>query len=126
MTPSMTAADGTATTAPPSAGRSAGERSAGAAGSGAAQTFTGRPADTRWGVVQVRITVQNAKIVSASAPVSPHGSQHSLDINKYAVPILDQEAVKAGSARIDTVSGATVTSGGYVQSLQSAIDMAHL
>lgn len=42
------------------------------------------------------------------------------------MPLLDEEVVKAQSARIDTVSGATVTSNGYLQSLQSAIDQAHL
>ncbi|MHB8187545.1 MAG: FMN-binding protein [Dermatophilaceae bacterium] len=47
-------------------------------------------------------------------------------INGYALPVLDQEVVQQQSASIDTVSGATVTSDGYLQSLQSAIDQAHL
>jgi len=47
-------------------------------------------------------------------------------INSHAVPILNQEAVSAQSAKIDTISGATYTSDGYAQSLQSAIDKAHL
>jgi uncharacterized protein with FMN-binding domain len=48
------------------------------------------------------------------------------EINAYAVPALDDEAVQAQSGSIDAVSGATVTSDGYIQSLQSAIDQAHL
>jgi uncharacterized protein with FMN-binding domain len=105
-------------------GTTAGAGAAG--GNGGSRSITGKMANTRWGIVQVKITVQNGKIVAASAPVSPNGSQHSLDINQNAIPILNQETVRAGSAKIDAVSGATVTSGGYVQSLQSAIDTAHL
>ena len=45
-------------------------------------------------------------------------------INAAATPVLRQEALQAQSATIDTVSGATYTSTGYVQSLQSAIDQA--
>jgi uncharacterized protein with FMN-binding domain len=47
-------------------------------------------------------------------------------INSYALPILDHEVVQQQSAAIDVVSGATVTSDGYLQSLQAAIDQAHL
>lgn len=104
-----------------------GTKGSGGTASGAAKkTYTGKPANTRWGTVQVKITVQNGQIVSASAPVSPHGAQRSVEINKYAIPILNRETTEAGSAKIDAVSGATVTSGGYVKSLQSAIDLARL
>lgn len=105
-------------------GTVAGGTSAG--GAAAAKTYTGKAAKTRWGTVQVKITVQDGKIVSAAAPVSPRGNQQSIDINQSAVPLLNKEAVQAGSAKIDAVSGATVTSGGYVESLQSAIDQANL
>ena len=56
----------------------------------------------------------------------PQGTDIDAQINGYALPILDQEVVQRQSASIDTVSGATVTSDGYLQSLQSAIDQAHL
>jgi uncharacterized protein with FMN-binding domain len=92
----------------------------------AARTFTGDPANTRWGIVQVRITVRGGKVATATAVQSPHGSAHSIEINTNAVPILNREAVQAGTSRIDAVSGATVTSGGYMQSLQSALDAARL
>ncbi|MGC3861434.1 FMN-binding protein [Micromonospora chersina] len=93
------------------------------AGSG---TATGSVAQTRWGPVQVRITVSGGKITDVTAVQVPDGNHRDQEINDYAVPILRQEALAAQSARIDTVSGATVTSDGYRESLQSAIDAAHL
>lgn len=92
----------------------------------AAKTYDGGTAQTQWGPVQVRITVQGGKITDARAVVYPSGNGRDYEINSYALPILNQEAVQAQSANIDMVSGATVTSGGYQQSLQSAIDQAHL
>ena len=89
-------------------------------------TFTGDAVMTRWGVVQVEITVENGKITKSEAVQYPTDNPRDQEINAYAVPTLNAEAVQAQSASIDAVSGATVTSGGYVQSLQSAIDQAHL
>jgi uncharacterized protein with FMN-binding domain len=89
-------------------------------------SYTGAVADTRWGPVQVRITVQGGKISASHAVQYPQGTSRDTAINGSALPVLDQEAVQQQSASIDTVSGATVTSGGYLQSLQSAIDQAHL
>jgi uncharacterized protein with FMN-binding domain len=90
------------------------------------RVFTGLPATTGWGDVQVQITTRDGKVVSARAVQAPHSSPASVAINGNALPILNSEAVAAGSAKIDAVSGATVTSGGYVTSLQSALDEAHL
>jgi uncharacterized protein with FMN-binding domain len=90
------------------------------------KTVTGTVAQTQWGPVQVQITVQGKKILSATVLQIPSGNPRDQEINSYAVPILNQEASAASSARIDTVSGATVTSDGYIQSLQAAIDTAHL
>ena len=95
--------------------------SASQSGSG---TYTGDAVDTRWGPVQVRITVQGGKITSSDAVQYPQNNGRDVQINGYALPILGQEAVQQQSASIDTVSGATVTSDGYLQSLQSAIDQA--
>ncbi|MEW2329260.1 FMN-binding protein [Micromonospora chersina] len=89
-------------------------------------TATGSVAQTRWGPVQVRITVSGGKITDVTVVQVPDGNHRDQEINDYAVPILRQEALAAQSARIDTVSGATVTSDGYRESLQSAIDAAHL
>jgi uncharacterized protein with FMN-binding domain len=81
---------------------------------------------TRWGAVQVQITVADGKITAAEAVEYPQANPRDRQINAYALPVLAQEATQAQSADIDAVSGATVTSDGYVQSLQSAIDQAHL
>ena len=88
--------------------------------------YTGGVADTRWGPVQVQITVQDGKITQSRAVQYPQNNQRDVMINNYALPFLDQETVQQQSASIDTISGATVTSDGYLQSLQSAIDQAHL
>ena len=87
-------------------------------------TFTGATAQTRWGPVQVQIVVANGKITSADAVQYPNGNGNDQRINSYAIPVLNGEAVTASSAKIDMVSGATVTSDGYLQSLQTAIDKA--
>jgi uncharacterized protein with FMN-binding domain len=97
-----------------------------AAGVTTGQTYDGAVAQTRWGPVQVRISVSNNKIVGAIALQVPSGNGRDTEINSYAVPILNKEAVSTGTAAIDTVSGATVTSNGYITSLQAAIDAAGL
>jgi uncharacterized protein with FMN-binding domain len=89
-------------------------------------SYTGAAADTRWGPVQVKITVQGGKISASEAVQYPQNNGRDAQINGFALPILNQEVVQQQSASIDTVSGATVTSDGYLQSLQSAIDQAHL
>lgn len=95
----------------------------GTAGSG---TFTGDSADTRWGPVQVQITVTNGAVTAVRAVDYPQNNGRDIEINQFAIPQLNQEATAAKSATIDTVSGATVTSDGYIQSLQSAVDKAGL
>jgi uncharacterized protein with FMN-binding domain len=79
---------------------------------------------TRYGAVQVQIVVKDKKIVSAEAIQYPTQDPRDQEINSYAVPQLNSEAVQAQSGSIGTVSGATFTSDGYIGSLQSAIDQA--
>ncbi|MGW3265026.1 FMN-binding protein [Streptomyces sp. NPDC001056] len=88
------------------------------------RTVTGAVTQTRYGPVQVRITVADGRITKADAIQAPQGGLNS-EKTAMAVPRLDQEAVAAGSAHIDTVSGATYTSDGYLKSLQSALDQVH-
>ncbi len=88
-------------------------------------TFTGDPVQTRYGPVQVQVTYANGTITKASAVVYPTRSRRDLAINRRAIPILQAETLTAQSAQIDTVSGATYTTYGYIDSLQSAIDAAH-
>ncbi|GAA0927934.1 hypothetical protein GCM10009554_09170 [Kribbella koreensis] len=91
----------------------------------AAAGFQGDLVDTQYGPVRVRITVQDGRIKRAQAIEHPQGDGTTDGINAYAVPVLDREVVTAQSAHIDAVSGATFTSQGYRQSLQSALDAAH-
>jgi uncharacterized protein with FMN-binding domain len=93
-------------------------------GSSGTRTLTGDAIDTRWGPVQVRVTLTGGKITKVTALRLPDGNQRDREINDFAVPQLTQEALSAQSARIDSVSGATYTSDGYVRSLQSALDKA--
>jgi uncharacterized protein with FMN-binding domain len=92
--------------------------------SGAGKTVTGAAWPTIYGPVQVKITVAGGRITAASAVEYPVDTPRDEQINSFAIPQLNAEAVAAGSAKIDTVSGATYTSGGYVGSLQSALDKA--
>ena len=96
------------------------------ASSAAATTYTGAVAQTRWGPVQVAVTVAGGKITDVQVPQYPQGNSRDAEINASALPTLIQETEQQQSAAIDMVSGATVTSDGYVQSLQSALDAAGL
>ena len=89
-------------------------------------TVAGDVAQTRWGPVQVQLTVANGKLTDVSVLQYPNGNGRDVEINNQALPILIQETLDAQSANIDMVSGATVTSDGYLQSLQSALDQANL
>ena len=88
------------------------------------KTVTGDTVQTRWGPVQVRITVKDGKLTEVTAVTYPTDNPRDQEINSYAIPQLRTEALQAQSAEIDTVSGATYTSDGYRQSLQSALDSA--
>ena len=89
------------------------------------RTINGAAVDTRYGPVQVQIKVSGSRIVSANAIVYPTESSRDRQINDRAIPQLNDETLQAQSANIDTVSGASYTSDGYRQSLQSALDAAH-
>lgn len=89
-------------------------------------TFAGSAATTRWGPVQVQVTVANGRISKVTVLEHPQGNPRDTEINNYALPILTSETIAAQSAQIDHVSGATDTSDGYLTSLQSALDQAQL
>jgi uncharacterized protein with FMN-binding domain len=88
-----------------------------------AQTVTGSLVQTRYGDVEVQITVSGGQVTDVQALVLPtHG--RSGQISRYVGPILASEALQAQSASIDLISGATFTSDAYARSLQSALDQA--
>lgn len=128
--PGASASATTVAAAPEVAGSTA-TGSAPSAASGSSATlsdgsYTGKVVSTRYGPVQVRITVTNGTLTSATAVQYPSSNGKDRQINGYAIPKLNAAATAAHSADIHTVSGATYTSGGYVTSLQSAIDQAKL
>lgn len=92
---------------------------------GRAVLVNGSVAQTRWGPVQVQVTIAGGRITDVQALTYPSGNGHDTAINTYALPQLRQEVLAAQSAKIDAVSGATVTSDGYRESLQAALDAAH-
>jgi uncharacterized protein with FMN-binding domain len=89
-------------------------------------TYTGDSASTRWGPVQVQLTVTDGTITDVQVIDYPTSNGKDRQINARALPELVQETLDAQSAHIDMVSGATVTSEGYLESLQSALDQAGL
>jgi uncharacterized protein with FMN-binding domain len=97
-----------------------------ASGSSGTSTVSGSVAQTMWGPVQVELSVKSDRVTGVRVVQYPNGNPRDGEINSYALPILIQETLDAQSARIDMVSGATVTSVGYQQSLQSALDQAGL
>jgi len=85
-------------------------------------TVTGNVANTIYGPVQVQLVVKTNKIVKVSVLQQPSNTIHDIQIGQFAFPRLISETLAAQDAKIDSVSGATYTSGGYIQSLQSAVD----
>jgi uncharacterized protein with FMN-binding domain len=83
---------------------------------------TGHAVTTVYGLVQVRLVERSRKIVAVNILQHPAETAMDIQIGQYAFPRLIGETLTAQSARIDTVSGATYTSGGYIKSLQSALD----
>ncbi len=79
---------------------------------------------TRYGSVQVQVVLSGKTITDVVALRLPDRERRDIEINNWAVPILRQEVLDAQSTRIDTVSGASYTSYGYAQSVQSALDRA--
>jgi uncharacterized protein with FMN-binding domain len=86
---------------------------------------TGSPVQIPFGTVQVQVTMANGVITDVQAIQLPNDRGHSAEVSAYAGPMLRSEALQAQSAQIDSISGATYTSYGYQQSLQSALDQAH-
>jgi uncharacterized protein with FMN-binding domain len=95
-----------------------------APGSGT-HTVTGLAVPNPFGTVQVRVTADGRHILNVSAVQLPADTSYSAYLSASAGPQLRREALAAQSARIDVVSGATYTSDGYAQSLQSALDRLH-
>jgi uncharacterized protein with FMN-binding domain len=88
------------------------------------KTVTGGVSENQYGPVQVQVTVRGGKVTAVTATQYPNGDSRSAQISAYAIPALNQEALQAGSAGIDMISGASYTSESYLASLQSALSKA--
>lgn len=91
----------------------------------ATKVYHGSRASMEWGVVQVTISVVGRR-VTAVTDSAPKVKPRSKSINNRAEPILKRETLQAQSAKIGLVSGATLTSRAWAQSLQYALHKAHL
>lgn len=114
-TPTTSAARPSATTAAPATATG----SAGCSG----DPVNGPTVNTRWGPVQVAAVFDGSgALCDIQVLQSPDSHGKSVRINQRALPILTREALAAQSADINIVTGATITSDAYAQSLQSILD----
>jgi uncharacterized protein with FMN-binding domain len=88
------------------------------------RTVTGTVASTPYGPMQVQLVLTGKVITKVDVVQQTNLGQESTQIDSFSIPKLTSETLTAQSARIDTVSGATWTSKGYIESLQSALDQA--
>jgi len=87
-------------------------------------SYAGGTYDAYYGRVQVKANVQGGRLVSVDVLQFPSDRRTSRAINNQALPLLEREVVRAQSTRVDTVSGATLTSEAYLRSLTSALGKA--
>ena len=86
------------------------------------RSATGPQVNYSYGVLSVKVTVSGKKIVNvAIASLDDGGNPRSQYIDQQSIPVLEQETIQAQSASIQGVSGASYTSQGFQQSLQSAL-----
>lgn len=115
-TPTATSDNSTASTSTPSSTSSTGKYKNG--------TYTGNSADAFYGNVQVQVTISAGKITDVKFLDYPQDRSTSREINSQAMPYLIQETLQAQSANVNTISGASATSGAFQQSLASALSQA--
>jgi uncharacterized protein with FMN-binding domain len=87
-------------------------------------SYTGTEADAQWGLVQVKISIQNGRLTNVQFLQYPNHRDRSVEINNYAMPQLTSEAISAQSSQVDVISGATDTSEAFIQSLGDALSQA--
>jgi uncharacterized protein with FMN-binding domain len=86
---------------------------------------TGVAISTPYTTIQVRAFLRHGRLVDVREVLVANDNAHTKAINDRAIPILHKEVLRAGTAHVHAVSGATGTSASYIGSLQSAIDRAH-
>jgi uncharacterized protein with FMN-binding domain len=124
--PSAPATSSSTAASTPAKGKSGGTGSAGSANSAGSKTVTGKVENTSYGPMQVQLVLTGKKISKVNVLQQTNTGAMSTQIDAMAIPKLTSETLTAQSARIDAISGASYTSQGYIQSLQSAVDAAGL
>jgi uncharacterized protein with FMN-binding domain len=120
----VTAAPATKAATKSSATASAGTATASAGAATETRSITGTVENTPYGPMQVKVTLAGQRITAVTVLQQTNDGQESQQIDSFSIPKLTSETLTAQSARIDSVSGATSTSTGYIESLQSALDQA--
>jgi uncharacterized protein with FMN-binding domain len=88
---------------------------------GAARSAVGADTQFGYGSIAVKVTVRGTRIVAVSVASLSTLESYSQQLAAQAIPYLTSEALAAQSANIQSISGASYTSQGYDQSLQSAL-----
>jgi uncharacterized protein with FMN-binding domain len=86
--------------------------------------YTGPSVDANWGLVQVKAVIQRGRLTDVQFLQYPNDRRTSQRINSIVMPYLQTEAIQAQSANVDLITGATLTSEAFAESLQAALDSA--
>lgn len=87
-------------------------------------TFTGPVTDAYYGLIQMQASIQGGRLTALKVLKYPNDRRTSVRINRQALPMLRDEAISAQSANVDIISGATLTSRAFIQSLGGALKKA--
>mgnify|MGYP000949366291 CR=1 FL=1 len=87
-------------------------------------TYVGTEIDAYYGLVQVQATIKQGTLADVQFLEYPNDRRTSIRINNIAMPYLQQEAIQLQSAQVDVISGATLTSEAFIESLQGALNSA--
>ncbi|PYI64523.1 FMN-binding protein [Arthrobacter livingstonensis] len=108
--------------AKPATAPSAAKTTTGSGAATAVTNITGDPENTPYGNVQVAVSFSGKKITGVTVLQVPNSGNYDQQVAQVVPPTLRQEVLSSQSANVNTVSGGTYTSTGYLQSVQSAID----
>ncbi|MBT2587686.1 FMN-binding protein [Arthrobacter sp. ISL-95] len=125
LSSSATSDSSTGTGTSTTGGTGTGSSSGTSAKSTTAATYDGAAVPTRFGTVQVQVTIQDGKITEVTPLELTDAERKSAQISSRAAPVLRSEVLQAQSASVQTIGGATVTSDAYLTSLQAALDAAN-
>ncbi len=86
--------------------------------------YVGTATDAYYGNVQVAAVIIGGKITEVKFLEYPQERQNSVRLNENAIPRLQTETIAVQSATVDSITGASLTSAAYLESLTSALSQA--